>query len=466
MPRVVWLPAFGVAVLALAGSPASAEMCALDAVPAATLLLPYFEVDLDADPGAGVNTVFTIHNALPEPTLAHLTFWTDWSQPVLSFDVFLTGYDAQTVDLYDVFVGANIPVTADEQSDQGQDGAGRIADPTSTCDGTIDSCSPHGLPSWDGSFDGNGVPFAEDCLDIFPFFVNPLLSLSVQARLQAQFTGQSYLGACYGEDHGDNVARGYVTIDNANTCSLILPSDPPYFSDGVEPGIASNVNQLWGDWALIDGQAPGYTLDPLVHIEADDDFDSSSTATNYTFYGRYTQALGGIDNREPLGSVWSFRYFNAAPTLVTDLVVWRDSTANNQTFDGYPCGSRPGAGPDWQPLDQTQLVCFDETENAVEICAGTPCFPLESQRLEFGAGDLVVHYPSGWCRLNLNVPDDTITGDVDFPASPPGDVAQSWVGAAHRRQAAVAGGLAATLESHACQDANPVIDLGAGRARR
>ena len=465
MPRVVWLPAFCVAVLALAGPPAAAEMCALDAVPAATLLLPYFEVDLGAAPGAGVNTVFTIHNALPEPALAHLTFWTDWSQPVMNFDVFLTGYDAQTFDLYDVFVGANIPVTADEQSDQGQDG-GRVADPTSTCDGTIDSCSPHGLPSWDGSFEGNGASFAFDCIAIFPFFVNPLIPPSFQDRLQAQLTGQPFQGACYGADHGDGVARGYVTIDNAQACSLIFPSDPEYFSDGAGPGIASNVNQLWGDWALIDGQAPVYTLDPLVHIEADDDFDSSSTATNYTFYGRYTQALGGIDNREPLASAWSFSYFNAEPSLATDLIVWRDSTANNQTFDGYPCGSGPGTGPDWQPLDQTQVVCFDRQENAVEICAETPCFPLESQRLAFGAGDLTVRDPSGWCRLNLNIPGDAVTGDVDFPASPPGDVAQSWVGATHRRAAAVTGGLSAVLQAHACQDSNPVIGLDGGRVRR
>ncbi len=453
MRGFVWLLALLIAALAAIGPPAEAEMCALDAVPAATLLLPYFEVDLDAAPGAGVNTVFTIHNALPEPTLAHLSFWTDWSQPVLDFDVFLTGYDAQTIDLYEILVHGNLPVTADEQSDQGQDG-GRVADPTSLCDGTVDSCSPHGIPSWDGSFEEDGPFPSLDCIDLFPFFVNPLLRSSRLADIQHKLTGQPIDGACYGASHGDGVARGYVTVDNARTCSLIFPSDPEYFSDSG-PRVASNVNQLWGDWSLIDGQQPfTYAVDPLIHIEADDAFNSASTATNYTFYGRYTQAQGGIDNREPLASAWSFSYFNAGPSLVTDLIVWRDSTAYNQSGDGYACGS----GPDWQPLDQTQVVCFDPTENAVEICTETPCFPLESQRLELGAGDLVVHYPSGWCQLNLNIPGDEVAGDVDFPASPAGDVAQSWVGATHRRGAMASGGLSAIVQSHACQDSNPVID--------
>ncbi len=448
-----------IASLLPTGPPASAEMCALDAVPAATLLLPYFEVDLDAVPE--VTTVFTVHNAFDTATIAHVSIWTDWSQPVLDFDIFLTGYDAQSVDLRDMLIDGNLPVTADLQGDlaTSPNAAGRAADPTSSCDGTDDSCSPHGRPSWDASFDAGAisVPGVEDCIDIFPFFINPLLTGSRLQSVRDKLTGQPNFGTCYGADHGDNRARGYVTIDNADACSLIFPSDPGYFGDGVEPGVASNVNQLWGDWSLIDSQnLLTYAVDPLIHIEADDAFDSSSTPTNYTFYGRYTQAEGGIDNREPLGSAWSFSYFNSGPELVTDLIVWRDSTADNQDSGGYACGS----GPDWQPLDQTQVVCFDQIENAVEICGEAPCFPLESQRLELGSGDLAVPYTAGWCYLNLNISGtDDPTGDVDFPP-PAGDVAQSWVGAGARRGSVVSGGLNAALQAHACQDVNPVIDVG------
>ena len=448
-----------VASLLLTGPPASAEMCALDAVPAATLLLPYFEVDLDADPE--VNTVFTVHNALPAATLAHVSIWTDWSQPVLDFDIFLTGYDAQTVNLGAVLRTGNLPVTADLQSDlaTSPNAGPRGNDPTSLCDGTDDSCSPHGRRSWDASFDASGIAVAgvADCIDIFPFFINPLLVGSRLQDIQDKLTGQPVGGVCFGADHGDNRARGYVTIDNASACSLIFPHDPGYFSDGFDPGVASNVNQLWGDWVLFDPQnLSTYAVDPLVHVEADDAFDSSSTATGYTFYGRYTQGDGGIDNREPLGIAWSFSYFNSAPELVTDLVVWRDSTADNQDFSGFVCGT----GPDWQPLEQTQMVCFDQVENAIEVCSEAECFSLESQRVELGTGDLTVPYTAGWCHLNLNISGtDDPTGDVDFPP-PAGDVAQSWVGAGTRRGSVVAGGLNAALQAHACQDVSPVINPG------
>ncbi len=445
--------------LAFPASPGMAEMCTLDPVPAATLLLPHFEVDLDAAPGAGVNTVFTIHNALPEPAIAHVTFWTDWSQPTLNFDIFLTGYDQQTVDLYDIFVGGNIPVTADEQGDQGQDG-GRVADPTSSCDGTVDSCSPHGShPSWDGSFTGNGAPFSVDCIDTFPFFVNPLLSTSRRAELQARHSGQPIGGSCFGADHGDGIARGYVTVDNADTCSLIFPSDPSFFSDGVTPGIASNANQLWGDWYFVDpGNVWTLPIDPLVHVEADAAFDASSTATGQTFYGRYTRGEGGIDHREPLGSAWAFSYRDAGPGQVTDLIVWRDSTADDQDYgDGYPCGTGPGSGPDWQPLDQARVVCFDQTEGAVETCFGASCFPLESQRLELGSGDFDVPFAAGWCYLDLDIPGNVISRVAEPPVPP--NVTQSWVGATVRGGGMVAGGLSAVALASACQDAIPVIQL-------
>ncbi len=426
--------------LSMHAIPATAEMCALDPVPAATLLLPYFEVDLAAAPGDGVNTVFTLHNALPSPTIAHVSLWTDWSQPTLNFDVFLTGYDQQTVNLYDVLALGNLPVTADEQADQGQDG-GRVADPTSLCDGTVDSCSPHGThPSWDGSFDGSGISVdgVTDCINYFPFFVNPLLAGIRLAEMQASHTGQPIDGSCFGADHGDNIARGYVTIDNTNACSLIFPYYPGYFSDGVDPGLASNVNQLWGDWYFVDpDNIWSLSLDPLVHVEADDAFDASSTPTGYTFYGRY--AAGGLDRREPLGT--AFGYGNLPPVLFTDVVVWRDSTTVAIDGDGFPCGTGPGTGPDWHPLAQTEVACFDQRENSVEICTGTECFPLESQRVVLGEGTFDVPFAAGWCYLNLNAHGDGFAGGLN----------QSWVGAITGVGAAATGRSAIAL-AHGCQD--------------
>ncbi|MCP4658940.1 MAG: hypothetical protein GY856_26305, partial [bacterium] len=98
-----------VCLLALGGT-AFAEMCTVDAVPAATLLLPYFEVDWTQPTGEGVTTLFSVNNASMDPALGHVIVWTNWSAPVIDFDIFLTGYDVVTFNVWDLFQG-NIPIT-------------------------------------------------------------------------------------------------------------------------------------------------------------------------------------------------------------------------------------------------------------------------------------------------------------------------------------------------------------------
>src|SRR5436309_3362904 len=80
------------------------DSCDITVAPAATLLLPYFEVDTQAQIGTGTTTLFTVTNASRYPQIAHVTVWTDWSFPVLNFNLFLTGYDVQGINLYDVIV--------------------------------------------------------------------------------------------------------------------------------------------------------------------------------------------------------------------------------------------------------------------------------------------------------------------------------------------------------------------------
>jgi hypothetical protein len=96
-------------LLALGGQ-AFAVICTIDDVPAATLLLPYFEVDLTN--ANGVNTLFSVNNASASAVLAHVVVYSDLSVPVLDFNIYLTGYDVQTVSLRDILVGGNLPRTA------------------------------------------------------------------------------------------------------------------------------------------------------------------------------------------------------------------------------------------------------------------------------------------------------------------------------------------------------------------
>src|SRR5687768_18492082 len=75
------------------------DSCDLAVTPAATLLLPYFEVDLASPTPEARTTVFNVINVSPMRQIARATIWTDWAYPVLTFNIPLTGYDVEAVNL-------------------------------------------------------------------------------------------------------------------------------------------------------------------------------------------------------------------------------------------------------------------------------------------------------------------------------------------------------------------------------
>ena len=409
------------AVITVPAANLQAEMCANDVVPSATLLVPYFEVDLNQVDGR--TTLISINNSEPQPLLGHITLWTDWSQPTIDFDVFMTGYDVITLNMRDVFNG-NIPITADEQSDP------------------MDDISPHGdHPEWDDSFDL--------CENFFPFFNNPVITGTLLERLVNGHTGVDVLGqGCMGSPTGDNVARGFVTVDSARRCSVEYPSDLGYFS-GADP-VANDRNALWGDFFLVNPAAASAVGAPLVHIEADPFFDTQASESGYTFYGRYTQSAGGSDHREPLASAWGVGYsIDSEAGAATDLVVWRDvSTSDIETGPFYTCGE----GPSWVPLNTDPMTCFDEQENFVEVCLTGDCLPVAAQRVAMGTGDLATPFDAGWCRVDLTTRDPDGGDDVDYPVGDPiGEMGQGWVGALYTLGGLYSGGLTAVQLDSACE---------------
>src|SRR6185436_12652120 len=84
------------------------DSCDIAVQPAATLLLPYFEVDFKSPASTAKTTLFTVQNVSNLPQIAQVTLWTDWGFPALNFNIFLTGYDVQGINLYDVFARATI----------------------------------------------------------------------------------------------------------------------------------------------------------------------------------------------------------------------------------------------------------------------------------------------------------------------------------------------------------------------
>jgi hypothetical protein len=399
-------------VLALATVPAGASVWGVpDVAPASTLLLPYFEVELD-DP-SGVTTLFSINNASSTPVLVHVVLWTDWSQHSLDFNVYLTGYDVQTINLRDVFEG-DLPITASAGQDPG------------------DLISPQGDFSYDFNF--------ASCNDFFPF-TNPALPEFNLRRIRLGHTGQPVpdLGAdrCIGSDYGDSVARGYLTVDTVVACSTQFHDDAEYFGPAQGKGLVSYQNVLWGDFFIVDRENEFAFGDTLVHIESTQPPGLGILATvpndtGYTFYSRYV-GNSGLDAREPLGTIFATRFLNGGVFEGgTHLIVWRDSTADDQPATGFDCA----VGPSWEPLSQREIVVFDEFENPVvaEGCTISPCpeeeglipFPLETQRTAVGGADLPVPFEYGWLYLDLHFPvDDTgVVGDVD-PTD--GRMTQSYV---------------------------------------
>lgn len=402
MMRKLMLALLTVVVMGMA-LPMAADLCTIDPVPGATLLLPYFEVDID-NPN-GVTTLFSINNASATAVLAHVTIWSDLSVPVLDFDVYLTGYDVQTVNMRDIIVNGAIPYTASA----GQD--------------PKDTISPHGQISQDINF--------ASCAGFLP----PPASIGASyiTHLQAALTGASStlefgIARCYGLNYGDRHARGYVTVDTVSACSLFYPSDAANYWAAT----ATRQNVLWGDFFVVDSANNFAQGDTLVHIEAANApaadgatyaaFGAFAALGDHTFYGRYN-ALLNTDQRESLPSIYAVRYLDGgAFTGGTDLTVWRDS--NTALASPFSCTSKPA----WYPLGTAQIAVFDEEENPIvqAECPVSPCvqesitIPAETQRVEMGT-DIDTESDFGWVYLNLN----------HVPAAGlvyPDGLAQAWVG--------------------------------------
>jgi hypothetical protein len=385
----------------LAAAPGRAVICTIDAVPAATLLLPYFEVDLDNM--WGIDTVFSVNNASATAVLAHVVVWSDLSVPVLDFNIYLTGYDVQTINLRDVIHGT-LPQTASD----GQD--------------PHDTISPQGQFSQDINF--------ASCTGLLP---PPQLPASFVNGLEESLIGQASSnlgGRCAGRALGDNIARGYITVDTVNNCTLRFPGDPGYFGPGGT-GDATNQNVLWGDYFYINDGANFADGNTLVHIEASATNPETSTPGQYTFYGRY-DGWTAADNREPLATNFAARFVTGGLfDGGTSLFVWRDSKVNQTPFT---CPAVAGTRPAWYPLGQEAIVIFDEQEQpqvpqSFPVSPQPPTqglipFPAEAQRTEVGGADLpVAPYNFGWLYLNLNT---VVTAAGSNPPEDPA-AAQAWV---------------------------------------
>lgn len=313
---------------------APAEFGKIDAVPAATLLLPFFEVDLDSTPS--FTTLFSVNNADDQEAIAHVTLWSNLGVATFAFDIVLNGFDVQTVNLRDIFDGR--------------------------------------LPSSGG--------------------ITEILSEPVRLALVAAHTGQPNedSGLCSGFNFGDNVARGYITIDVMNETGAGFPFEDGYFVDGGT-GKASNRNVLWGDYMHVDPSNNFAQGEKMVHIEAEPINFKGGIVVD-TFY-RHFVSFDGRDNREPLATLWSAGYDQRSEKLAgTQLIVWREIDTVMEPFN---CAS--GTPQDF-PLRTVQVVAFDELENSFGV-EDSALFPLVTNSTDVSLMNLP--FEKGWLFLNLNL---------------------------------------------------------------
>jgi hypothetical protein len=179
---------------------------------------------------------------------------------------------------------------------------------------------------------------------------------------------------------------------------------------------------IWGEYVYINSSSHGSGGNgaPMVAIEASSDNPITSTAGNYTFYGRLDATpWNADDDREPLATNFAARYVRDA----TYAVAWRDPKVAQHSFT---CGNLP----DWYPLGREAFALFDEQEHAT-VRAGSlasptnvgNAFPAAANKVLVGTQQIPSPYASGWIYMNLNT-FVTPAGDV-----PPIDMnaAQAYV---------------------------------------
>jgi hypothetical protein len=345
--------------------------CDIALLPAATLLLPYFEVDLD-DPNHAT-TLFSVTNVGSTEQVAHVTLWTDMGYPVIAFDLYLTGYDVQSVNLYDVIK------------------LGQIA----PARGTGTTVSP------EGDFSSGNPTLDLIACERIPPEVAPALV----ARMRAAFTGRpSTIDGCR-VSLGHSNATGYATIDVVSACnSQLTPADPGYYE-----GILRYDNVLMGDYMHVTRRLNLAQGSPMVHIRAIPEggtaasraADPLRSSVNFprTFYGRFLRGTSKVtDARQPLPSRFAARWIDTPfGSVETELVIWREGRRVTGTCSDYL--SRPS----------TESVTFDEDENA--NASYFVNFRLPSAvRMNIVEETAFAARPhgseAGWIYLNLDDPDE------------------------------------------------------------
>lgn len=437
-----------------------ANVCAFDPVPAASLLFPFVAYDYDGG-FSGDTTIFSITNVSAEAQIVHITLWTDYSVPVLDFNLLLTGYDVQRINIRDILANGQLPVTLLEHHNTGEgvfdngpvssqnnindnwvgDAPWALDEPEETLDLGSDRCSTS----------SQAYPGLYADQPISPFYLQLF-----KASLQASQTGTWFHSDDCQRDFPDRYTLQpaawmylrdetdptwmYITADVVQTCNLTFPDNPSYWIPYTEQGEARYDNVLIGDVTWLSNTDRLSEMNNAVHIEADLDLGRVATINPETdlpisFYGRYANfPTLRSDYREPLPTAWAFRYqgYNV-DGLDTLIRAWKGGTNLKTIYDLY---FEPDTGPTTFVASNCNAYTYyawDEEENVLvtttlpwsggDSSSVVPnLLPLETQEVSIDQFDLVDDF--GWLLFVWPASNyDTIDNPI-FP-----DFYQTWMGA-------------------------------------
>jgi hypothetical protein len=380
MKRFLSVALAGALVLGLS-SVVYANICAFDPVPAATLLFPFVAFDYN-NPVDGTTTLFSITNVSNEAQIVHVTLWTDDSVAVLDFNIVLSGYDVQTMNIRDILISGILPVT-------GTSGSLVVNGPIPSDDGPVEP--PVGLYDSDGT-----NTLSARCNANSPSYpgayaggIDAVTLAVLQSFLQTtQVVGKGHTncaGSYYQITPSDWFQQRtdaeptwmYITADVVWTCNKFFPDvDAAYWNNEV---LYDNV--LIGDMIWVDAAARFSEADNALHIEADTNLGAVALTDGqgnpYSFYYRYSTAnLAKNDYREPLPTAWAFRYVGAGiPDFDTYLRVWKGSTFATFIPDLFFVGGKYYAG---DCLAYTYYA-WDEDEDVITVDENPWSFPGEPE---------------------------------------------------------------------------------------
>ena len=336
----------------LATAPAFAAVCAVDNVPASSLLIPYVHFDYGAGCGSVSpqtrDTEFWFHNTDNESQLSRVTLWSRAGIPVLDFLVYQQGRESHRFRLRELLCNGNLPRTGPGESNTSR-------------------FSVLGTPSIAGC---SNNAFSNEP----PMY--PVLTAQQLADLRLALTGKVVAAAngCYAPDAGDDLARGYITIDVVKNCTAGTPADAAY------QDTMGHANVLVGGYLMDDGQQNAGYGGAAVAIESAPAGRFVQDAS--TFYGRY-DGYSADDRREPLPSTWMAGFAHSGASGSNgEFIVWREvpKLVPSMALCG---GSTDGAEI---PLEAREQRLFDGAGASQGPPQAPPAaIPLATQRIPAAA---------------------------------------------------------------------------------